>query len=419
MSAHTSAESAAEHDEPHNQRLGPHGSLARTILFWFHLACGVVTGIIILIMSVTGVLLTYDKQIAARADARWFAETLQASGPTLPLDSLVRIAQAAAPTRKLSGVSVSAGSAQPVRVLFGRDGASFVDPRAGVVVREGESPTRSVLARITEWHRWLGASEDGRETARAITGASNLGFLLLTLTGFFLWFPRILTWTRIRAVLLFRGGLRGKARDFNWHHVLGIWSLIPLVFVVSSGVVMSYRWANNLVFRLAGESPSSGGAPAGAPGGGDRASATQGGDAATETPPTLRTEDYIAAAAAKVPNWRTITVPLPIVAGKPVAVVIDAGNGGQPQKRSTLNLDPATAREKKWLPFSSQSTGRKARSFLRFVHTGEFFGLIGQTIAGLVTLASCVLVWTGIALTLRRLFASLRRNDRAPVRRAA
>ena len=419
MPAHIPAESAAEHDEPHNQRLGPHGSLPRTILFWFHLACGVVTGIIILIMSVTGVLLTYDKQIATRADARWFAETLQASGPTLPLDSLVRVAQAAAPTRKLSGVSVSSGSAQPVRVLFGRDGASFVDPRAGVVVRVGESPTRSVLATITEWHRWLGASEEGRETARAITGASNLGFLLLTLTGFFLWFPRILTWTRIRAVLLFRGGLRGKARDFNWHHVLGIWSLIPLIFVVSSGVVMSYRWANNLVFRLAGESPSSGGAPAGAPGGGDRAGASQGGGAATETPPTLRTEDYIAAAAAKVPNWRTITVPLPIDAGKPVAVVIDAGNGGQPQKRSTLNLDPATAREKQWLPFSSLSTGRKARSFLRFVHTGEFFGLIGQTIAGLVTLASCVLVWTGIALTLRRLFASLRRNDRAPVRRAA
>ena len=43
-------------------------------------------------------------------------------------------------------------------------------------------------------------------------------------SGFYLWFPRKWTWQHVRAVMLFSGKLRGKARDFNWHNVIGFWS---------------------------------------------------------------------------------------------------------------------------------------------------------------------------------------------------
>ena len=44
----------------------------RTFLFWLHLACGVVAGTVSLIMSVTGALLTYQRQITAWADMRGY-----------------------------------------------------------------------------------------------------------------------------------------------------------------------------------------------------------------------------------------------------------------------------------------------------------------------------------------------------------
>jgi uncharacterized iron-regulated membrane protein len=47
---------------------------------------------------------------------------------------------------------------------------------------------------------------------------------------------------------------------------------------------------------------------------------------------------------------------------------------------------------------------------LRFAHTGEVLGLTGQTLAGLVSLASVVLVYTGIALALRRAARALSRR---------
>ena len=45
----------------------------RKVLFWCHLAAGVTAGVVILIMSVTGALLTYEKQIIAWADTRHYA----------------------------------------------------------------------------------------------------------------------------------------------------------------------------------------------------------------------------------------------------------------------------------------------------------------------------------------------------------
>ena len=39
----------------------------RSTIFWIHLVCGVVTGAVVLMMSVTGVLLTYERQILAYA----------------------------------------------------------------------------------------------------------------------------------------------------------------------------------------------------------------------------------------------------------------------------------------------------------------------------------------------------------------
>jgi uncharacterized iron-regulated membrane protein len=47
------------------------------------------------------------------------------------------------------------------------------------------------------------------------------------------------------------------------------------------------------------------------------------------------------------------------------------------------------------------------RSFMRFAHTGEVAGIVGQTIAGVASLGGCFLVYTGLALALRRFRAWL------------
>jgi uncharacterized iron-regulated membrane protein len=85
-----------------------------------------------------------------------------------------------------------------------------------------------------------------------VTGAANLIFLGLAMSGLFLWFPREWTIRHLRPIMWFRGGLAPKARDFNWHNVFGFWCALPLAIVILTALPFSYSWANRLVYRLAG-----------------------------------------------------------------------------------------------------------------------------------------------------------------------
>ena len=105
-----------------------------------------------------------------------------------------------------------------------------------------------------------------------------------------------------------------------------------------------------------------------------------------------------------------MTTRLTTSANAPIVLTVDEGYGGQPQKRTTLTVDRATATIARGELFENLSAGRRLRSWLRFAHTGEIYGLTGQTIAGLATAGGAVLVYTGIALALRRLAAWIARR---------
>jgi uncharacterized iron-regulated membrane protein len=121
--------------------------------------------------------------------------------------------------------------------------------------------------------------------------------------------------------------------------------------------------------------------------------------------------DALLARAAEEGDWRTLTLNIPTdAAASTVRIGIDQGNGGQPYLRHTLTLDATTGAVAAWAPFSSQSAGQKARSWVRFLHTGEALGVLGQTVAGLVSFTSILMVWTGFALAYRRLVQPLLRR---------
>jgi uncharacterized iron-regulated membrane protein len=425
--------------------------LFRKILFWCHLIIGVTAGLVILTMSITGVLLTYERQITAWADTRGYQVTPPASSAArLPVETLIEKAREAQPGAAITTITQRANPSEPVAIgLAGPAGAGpgggrsiFVNPYTGAVLGEGAKGSRDFFRVVTDLHRWLGASGENRAAARAITGACNLGFLFIVVSGFYLWWPKKWTRAQIRNVAWFKRGLPGKARDFNWHNVIGLWSCVPLFIVVISGVVISYPWASNLVYRIVGETPPAtrgpggpGGPPQGAAGqtrdraergGSERGNAERGGperngqerrggDRGAAEISLTGLNQLWARAEQQTPGWRIISLRLPNSADAPMAFTIDQGDGGQPHKRGQLTLDRKSGDVVRWEPFSAYTTGRKLRTILRFAHTGEALGAVGQTIAGLVSLGACFLVWTGLALSWRRLRAWLAKRKAATV----
>jgi sulfite reductase (NADPH) flavoprotein alpha-component len=87
----------------------------------------------------------------------------------------------------------------------------------------------------------------------------------------------------------------------------------------------------------------------------------------------------------------------------PVTASIQGPDAFHPFQRSQLTLNRATGAVVKWEPYANNSTGRKLRTWVRALHTGEAFGFAGQTVAGIASLGGCFLVWTGLAMAWRRI----------------
>src|SRR5215813_12708684 len=94
----------------------------RQVIFLLHLVTGVVAGLVIGVMSVTGVLLAFERQIIAFAERDVRTAQPPASGVSrLALNALMTTARAAVPKGKLRDVMLRADPSATVVVNFGRE----------------------------------------------------------------------------------------------------------------------------------------------------------------------------------------------------------------------------------------------------------------------------------------------------------
>ena len=364
--------------------------LIRPVIFWCHLATGAVVGVVVFIMSVTGVALAYQRQTL-----EWIARrhAVSAAGDVrrerLPLDSLAARATAAAGGRRVTGLTVRADAGMPVSATLSDRSALFVDPYTGQVLGTDAGP-RGFFAAAERMHRSIVSQGTTRsETGTVITGAANLAFLFLIVSGFVLWWPRRWTPQAFRRVLVPKTRARGKARDWNWHHVLGFWCAPVLLLVVASATFISYEWPQRLVERALGQSPAGRDGP-------------RGGRAERPTPSLDRVWEQGLEGEGE---WQSVQLRVP-EGGGPVSVTISHTGAFRPNERTTVTVAADGAVERR--PYAALDPARRFRAWMRPLHTGEVGGVPGQTLAALASAAAAVLVWTGLALAWRRLRATIR-----------
>ena len=178
----------------------------RRVFFWLHLTAGVLAGVVILVMSVTGTLLMYERQMTTWADGYTLAPP--PGSKRLSVEALAARVREARPESTVTSITLRRDATAPAAFGLGRESNLFVDPYTGEVLGEGSRRARAFFRAMTDWHRFLGAQGESRAAGRAITGASNLVFLFIVLSGTYLWWPR--TWTLQQAAA--RGPLPGRPR---------------------------------------------------------------------------------------------------------------------------------------------------------------------------------------------------------------
>jgi uncharacterized iron-regulated membrane protein len=397
----------------------------RRVLFWIHLSAGVLASCVIFIMAITGVVLAFERQIVQWSDSRYRTNDVFTQ-PRIPIDVLAGNLKS---TRgeSFSTITLRSDPHSPVEFSYGRDRTVFMNPYTGKILGESHG-IRALFVQVENIHRWLGMKTGNRSPGHSITSAATLIFLLLIMSGPFLWWPKTLSWTNLRKIVVFDFELSGRAFFWNLHNVLGIWCALPLFAIALSGVVMSYGWATNLVYRATGNKPPVLTQPAARTEAGhlsndERASqiqrlapdqqrgrkrgtipeTTHMGDStptpvATDSPVTL--DILFNRAAEKVRDWRSIT--MRPGKGPETIFMIDAGDGGRPDLRSTLTLNRSTGEIVRWEPFSSYNSGRQLRTWFRFTHTGEAFGIPGEAIAALASASAAMLAFSGLTMSWMR-----------------
>ncbi|CAN5133052.1 hypothetical protein BH20ACI1_BH20ACI1_07400 [soil metagenome] len=373
----------------------------RKIIFWLHLTSGVLAGIFIFIMCVTGALLSFESNILEFAESKMrIIKVPSENAQRLPIQQIINKVIESKPNAKPSNITLKNDkTAAAAAVSLGREGQVFINPYTGEITGEDAKEWRGFFRTIEDAHRWLAFSGNGRDVGRSINDAANLLFLFLAFSGIYIWFPRRLSWKYFKAALTFRWKVKGKARDFNWHTVIGFWSSLILIILTATAVVMSYNWANNLVYTITGNEPLK----------------------QQQRPPNNQAEkpfalpenlDEIWTKAENYTDWKSISLRLPI-AEDTANFTIEEGKYWNKFGRSSLTIDAKTAEVTKWESYDDQNSGRQLRSWVRFTHTGETGGIIGQFIGFLACIGGAFLVWTGISLALRRFYRAIKRQKPA------
>ncbi len=376
----------------------------RQILFWFHLICGCTVGIVILSMAVTGTILAFEPQILNYAERGEKVVVVPADAQKLKLDDLVSKVSASKPDGKITAISVFADPASSMTVNLGREDMVYVNPYTGEILGK-ESKVSKFMHSVEEWHRWFGKKEFGKP----ITGFSVVVFFFIVVSGIYLWWPKSFSFPGIKNIIFFNPRVQGRARDWNWHNTIGFWCCLILLITTITGTIMAHQWATNLLYRATGNEP-----PPVQNKDGYRGEKRKVAGELKDELPIASFESFYAAAQKQMPNWYSINIRLPQKADGPVTVNILESEPSHIKPRSQLTLDAQTATITKWEPFAEQNMGKKLRSWVKPLHTGQIAGIFGQTVMLVGALGAIMLVWTGFALAAAR-FAGFR--ERAKLKR--
>ena len=402
----------------------------RKTIFWVHLVIGLAAGAVIAVVAFTGAVMAFEPQILEWAE-RDLRRVTPADSPRLSIDTLLERVRERHPEAQPFSITLSSDPSLATIVSLGRTGSLYLNPYTGEPQSGRADQLREFFTVMLRLHRWLTVSSpvrsespstsseatgtSWREIGGSLVGIATIIFLTLAFSGLYLWWPRNWTLRALKSTSLFNFKLKGKARDWNWHNVIGLWSAPALILICLTGIVMAYRPVSNWIYqRPQGQTP--GGLPPGVepikPAPGAR---------------PLNREALFAVAMKIFPQWKTLSLRTGQTrqrggnpssgnenrppAGPPAPQAASFSireRGSRAPVAAQLLLDPYTGAVLHRESFADYGFRRALRAMNLSLHNGTAGGIVGQIVAFLACVGGLFLVYTGFALSWRRFFGRRR-----------
>lgn len=208
-----------------------------------HLWLGIGSGIILLIICLTGTVLTFEEEIKSV-----FAEEVSVS-PTATLFRIEELAENLTNEGEVMRVTISPEKTKPYEFSVktnkeDRRGTLFlVDQYTGNYTKAAPNVLDEFFMTMFKMHRWLLMD---MSIGRPIVGVATIIFLILSISGIVLWFPkkklRKLKWKNLKPGFKIAWRSKWKRLNHDLHVTLGFYTAIFLIIMSLTGLFWSFEW---------------------------------------------------------------------------------------------------------------------------------------------------------------------------------
>lgn len=380
--------------------------MLRNILFQAHWLIGITAGTVLIVVGLTGAILSFEPELSRVMNPSVMSVTPQ--GVALSPDALVERIKATTPEKPIASLTLASSPDESARVTFvpappaKRGESRYVNPYTGELL--GSLAGEGFFRFVIQLHRYLASGDVGKH----IVGASTLAVIYLALSGLYLrWPANVFDW---RSWLTLRWSLKG--RNFWWelHSVLGTWVLVVYLFAALTGLYWSYDWYRDAMFAVTGAPKP---AQQQASGGGDKAGR---GPSITDQELARDLGSGWNGFRSRIEHFETATIRMPSKAGKPVQITYLDRDPPHLRAVNRILIDPASGNAVEHERYADKPTNAKIMSSVYALHTGRFFGLPGVVVLAIASLTMAISGISGWLLYLDRRRKKARRRERSLAR---
>lgn len=354
----------------------------KNIIYQIHLWAGLLAGITIFLICLSGTILTFEKEIHSFFNPKETSR-IDPQALRIPLEQMIDSLKDRGEVQRIT----HQGDEQPVIINVktspdDRRGKNFIlHPTTGEVLNDPQAKP-GLMFFFFRLHRWLLA---GPETWGATTvGVSTIIFGLLLLSGLYLWWPK--SRTQLKNVL--KINIKNKKRMlYDLHNTLGFYSLIPLMIMTLTGLCWSFGWYRDGLSQILGSQVF----------GERRIESVQ----IIPLEKKLELEELILAVNTHLPYPGTVSIQLE--RNPEMAYIVRKTPNSGLQSTDILFMNPYDKEIVQERLFKDRSLGSQINSLIRHLHTGEFFGLISKIIYFITCLIATTLPITGTWMWLNKL----------------
>ncbi|MFW0716734.1 PepSY-associated TM helix domain-containing protein [Pedobacter sp. N23S346] len=227
---------------------------------FLHLWLGLISGIIITIVSITGCIFVFEEELF-----NFFHQDIvyvKAAGKPLPLYVLEENAQKALP--KGEEINLLQVKSDAYAYMFSANRANkksksifFLDQVAynkDVYIDQFTGKVKSVINRKYEFFRLVRMTHQflllKKQVGSLIVGSSVLMFLIIIITGFVIWLPKKLK--NLKQRLTVKWNAKFKRLNWDLHSTFGFYVIPFALILVVTGLVWSFKWWELGVYKSLG-----------------------------------------------------------------------------------------------------------------------------------------------------------------------